>query len=124
MNTAAPRQAPGLTRTNGYWNMVLRQRDPPRFYQQLARRYGLPFRALARGAACALRYDNPADPEAVWIQQRIAEKLKPFIIMGRGTAMGQRLIQPFRALKFVSQRRTQTGVWRIDHVMFNSASAE
>lgn len=40
----------------------------------LARRYGLPFRALARGAACALRYDNPADPEAVWIQQRIAEQ--------------------------------------------------
>lgn len=40
----------------------------------LARRFRLPFAALARGAACALRYDNPTDPAAVWIQQRIAEQ--------------------------------------------------
>lgn len=32
--------APGLRRTNGYLNMMFRQRDPPRFYQQLARRFG------------------------------------------------------------------------------------
>ena len=38
----------------------------------LARRYKLPFTALARGVACALRYDNSADSAAVWIQQHIS----------------------------------------------------
>lgn len=32
--------APGPTRTPGYLNMLLRQRDPPRFYLELARRFG------------------------------------------------------------------------------------
>jgi len=40
----------------------------------LARSHGLPFKALSRGVACALRYDNPADSSAMWIQRRIAER--------------------------------------------------
>lgn len=34
------RRAPGAQRVNGYVNMLLRQRDPPRFYAQLQKRYG------------------------------------------------------------------------------------
>jgi mannitol-1-phosphate 5-dehydrogenase len=40
----------------------------------LARSHSLSFTALALGAACALRYDNPADPSAMWIQKQIAER--------------------------------------------------
>ena len=41
---------------------------------KMAAEYGLPVDALLRGAAAALRYDNPADPQSAQLQALIKER--------------------------------------------------
>ncbi|AFD26555.1 mannitol-1-phosphate 5-dehydrogenase [Deinococcus gobiensis] len=70
---------------------------------RMAAEYGLPTDALQRGAAAALRYDNPADPQAAQLQAMIGERgIEAAVTEATGLEAGSDLhrgiVEAYRAL--------------------------